>query len=87
MLHARLWLSWFLASCPSWRWTALSPALAGLMRRGRVAPWALLAAVLRRPGLLGELVRLARDTRRAARRLAAGLDALLAGHGGDVVGE
>jgi adenosylhomocysteine nucleosidase len=66
--------------------TALSPALADVLRGGRVAPGALASAVLRRPSLVRELVRLAGDTRRAALRLADGLDALLAAHGGDVVG-
>ncbi len=58
--------------------SSLSPALLGLLRAGRVAPSRVLAALLRRPRLLGELLRLARDTRVAGRRLAEGLVALLA---------
>jgi nucleoside phosphorylase len=57
--------------------TPLSPALLGALRGGRVAPGRLLLALLRRPALLGELLRLARDTRLAARRLQEGLAALL----------
>ncbi len=49
--------------------TALSPRLVGLMAGGRVSPWRVLAAATRSPGLALELWRLARDTRRAARRL------------------
>ena len=58
--------------------TALSPELTGLLRRGRVAAGAMLATVICQPEMVGELARLARDTRRAARRLSAGLEALLA---------
>ncbi len=57
--------------------TALSPQLAGVLRGGRVSPWRLAAAVARRPALVGELWRLAWDTRRAARQLALGLGELL----------
>jgi adenosylhomocysteine nucleosidase len=58
--------------------TELSPALVQLLRAGRPSPAAVLATVVRRPALLGELRSLARDTRIAARRLSAGLIALLA---------
>jgi nucleoside phosphorylase len=61
--------------------TALSPELLGLLDGGRVRPGRLVAALLRRPGLVAELWRLGRDTRRAARRLGEGLTALLAGPG------
>jgi adenosylhomocysteine nucleosidase len=57
--------------------TALSPRLVALLSGGRVAPWRVLAAVLRSPGLIVELWRLARDTRIAARRLAAALERLI----------
>jgi adenosylhomocysteine nucleosidase len=57
--------------------TPLSPRLAGVLRGGQVAPWRLAAALLRQPGMVGELCRLARDTRRAARQLALGLGELL----------
>jgi adenosylhomocysteine nucleosidase len=57
--------------------TALSPKLAGILHRGRVAPWRLAGTLLRRPAIVGELWRLARDTRRAARQLALGLGGLL----------
>jgi adenosylhomocysteine nucleosidase len=57
--------------------TPLSPRLLGLLRGGRVAPLRLLAGVVWRPGLLPELLRLAEQTRVAARQLAAGLNELL----------
>ncbi len=57
--------------------TPLSPRLAGVLRGGRVAPGRLAAALLRQPALVGELYRLARDTRKAARLLALGLGELL----------
>jgi adenosylhomocysteine nucleosidase len=57
--------------------TPLSPQLTGILHRGRVAPWRLAAALVRRPQLAGELWRLARDTRQAARQLALGLGELL----------
>jgi len=55
----------------------LSPRLLDLLRGGRVLPLRLLAGVAWRPGLLPELVRLADQTRTAARQLAAGLNELL----------
>jgi adenosylhomocysteine nucleosidase len=57
--------------------TPLSPRLANVLCGGRVAPWRLAAALVRRPALVGELWRLARDTRHAARQLALGLGELL----------
>ncbi len=57
--------------------TALSPALVTLLAGGRVAPLRVLAALLARPRLAGELWRLARDTRRASRRLGQALVELL----------
>src|SRR5262245_10390830 len=57
--------------------TPLSPALVGLLSGGRVRPGRLALALLRRPGLSRELLRLARHTRLAACNLAAALRALL----------
>jgi nucleoside phosphorylase len=57
--------------------THLSPELVGLLQGGRPSPWRVLTAVLRRPGLVGELRRLARNTRCAARQLARGIRPLL----------
>lgn len=53
--------------------TALSPELVRLLSGGNVSPWRVLAALARRPSLLGEFRRLARDTRTAARSLAVAL--------------
>jgi nucleoside phosphorylase len=49
----------------------LSPRLVELLRRGRVSPWRLGLALIRQPRLVSELLRLARQTRRAASRLVA----------------
>jgi nucleoside phosphorylase len=49
--------------------TPLSPALVEMLSLGRVAPMQVVKAIVRRPTLIGELCRLGRDTRRAARRL------------------
>lgn len=57
--------------------TSLSPHLVKLLRRGRVSLPALAARVLRHPKLIGEFVRLARQTRRAARNLTEPLSALI----------
>jgi len=57
--------------------TPLSPDLVQLLRDGRVSISRLLAALLRRPGLVGELWRLGQQTRRAAQNLARGLGELL----------
>jgi len=51
--------------------TALSPHLVALLRRGRVSATRLAGTVLRHPQLIGELCRLAGNTRRAARQLLA----------------
>jgi adenosylhomocysteine nucleosidase len=53
--------------------TALSPRLGGLLRAGRVSAFRLAAAVAGSPGILLQLLRLARDTRTAARELAQAL--------------
>ena len=60
--------------------TPLSESLLAIMAGGRVRPAALAAAVLRRPALVAELVRIGAHTRLAARRLAVGLEELLATH-------
>jgi adenosylhomocysteine nucleosidase len=57
--------------------TPLSPQLVGLLKGGRVAPLRLAAALAQRPALAGELWRLARNTRAAARQLARGLGEVL----------
>ncbi|HXD87439.1 MAG TPA: hypothetical protein VN641_13165 [Urbifossiella sp.] len=55
--------------------TALSPELVRLLSGGKVSVWKALAALRRRPALLGEFLRLGRDTKLAARKLC---DALVA---------
>lgn len=57
--------------------TRLSPALASMVSGGHASPWRVLAAVARRPRLVGELWRLARNTRIAARQLGLALGELL----------
>jgi hypothetical protein len=57
--------------------TALSPQLVALLSGGRIAPWRIVAALARSPGMIVELWRLARDTRIAARALAAALGRLV----------
>jgi nucleoside phosphorylase len=57
--------------------THLSESLLALLQGGRVRPTRLLTAVLRRPALIAELIRLGAHTRKAARRLAIGLEELL----------
>ncbi|HVS34021.1 MAG TPA: hypothetical protein VMS17_00465 [Gemmataceae bacterium] len=57
--------------------TPLSKALLDLVGAGRVRVGRLAGAVLRRPGLIAELIRLASHTRTAARRLAEGLEEFL----------
>jgi nucleoside phosphorylase len=59
--------------------TALSPPLLDLLRQGRVSIPRLTANVLRHPKLIGELWRLAGQTRLAARRLVGPLSALTLG--------
>jgi len=50
--------------------TALSPELVRLLAGGNVSVWRACAALVRRPALLREFTRLARDTKIAARALA-----------------
>jgi nucleoside phosphorylase len=57
--------------------TPLSPRLASLLREGRVSAWRLLVVLVRSPSLLGELWRLAKQTRLAAWQLAMALNGLL----------
>jgi adenosylhomocysteine nucleosidase len=57
--------------------TGLSAQLLRLVAGSQVAPFRVLAALARRPGLAGELWRLARDSNKAARQLAAALGELL----------
>ncbi|OWK45095.1 Adenosylhopane nucleosidase, HpnG [Fimbriiglobus ruber] len=53
--------------------TALSPALVRLLASGNVSPFRACLALFRTPSLLGEFLRLARDTALAARQLAPAL--------------
>jgi adenosylhomocysteine nucleosidase len=62
--------------------TRLSPRLVSLLFAGRVSAPRVLAALARSPRLAGELWRLARQTRLAARQLAVALGELLDGPGG-----
>ena len=57
--------------------TTLSPQLATVLRAGRVSLPRILAALVRRPGLVTEFVRLARQTHLAAERLGTALGELL----------
>jgi adenosylhomocysteine nucleosidase len=50
--------------------TALSPDLVQLLSGGNVSPWKAVRALVRKPALLGEFLRLARDTKLASRTLA-----------------
>jgi adenosylhomocysteine nucleosidase len=59
--------------------TRLAPELVDLLGGGRVSPTRLAATLVRRPGLVGQLVRLAGDSRLASCRLAAGLFDVLTG--------
>lgn len=56
---------------------SLSPHLTELLAGGQVAPMRVVAALLRRPTLIPELWRLARDTKLAARNLADALTRLI----------
>src|ERR1700722_15125987 len=56
---------------------SLSESLLDLLQAGRVNPPRLLAAVLRRPPLIAELMQLGAHTRKAAWELAVGLETLL----------
>ncbi len=58
--------------------TALSPGLVKMLAGGKVSVMRACAALVRRPALLGEFLRLARDTKRAARNLARELVRLVA---------
>jgi adenosylhomocysteine nucleosidase len=58
--------------------TVLSPALVSMLSGGTASPWRVLLTLARRPGMLPELLRLARDTRLASKRLAPAVSALLA---------
>ena len=55
----------------------LSPDLVALMSGGRIAPFRFLWSLIRRPGFLREVLRLARDTRHAAEGLAEELGKML----------
>ena len=55
----------------------LSPRLVNVIQGGRVSPLRLADAVLRWPGLVGELLRLGSQTKQAARQLALGLGEVL----------
>ena len=57
--------------------TPLSPALASVLSGGSASPWRLVKAVARNPGLVPELLRLARDTKIAATQLGLALGELL----------
>jgi adenosylhomocysteine nucleosidase len=57
--------------------TTLSPALTSMLSGGRVSPWRVGLNLARRPWMLPELLRLARDTRLAAECLAETLGELL----------
>jgi adenosylhomocysteine nucleosidase len=61
---------------------ALAPEVAALLCGGQVAPMRVVAAVLRKPGLLREFWRLHHATELAARRLCDGLRAVLHVNGG-----
>jgi adenosylhomocysteine nucleosidase len=61
--------------------TALSPELVRLLSGGNVSPWKATAALLKKPSLLGEFLRLARDTKLASRTLAAALMAIVTPQG------
>ena len=57
--------------------TPLSPALLSLLSGGAVSPWRLLVGLARHPGMLPELLRLGRDTKRASTQLGLALGELL----------
>lgn len=57
--------------------TSLSPALVTMLSGGAASPWRVLLALARRPGMLPELLRLARDTKKAASQLGLVLGELL----------
>ncbi len=57
--------------------TQLSPQLIGLLAGGHVSPWQAIRALLKKPNLLSEFRRLARDTRLAGRNLGQTLHKIL----------
>jgi adenosylhomocysteine nucleosidase len=57
--------------------TPLSPRLVSLLSASRISPWRLGMGLARAPGLMGELLHLARRSQLAGARLAAGLGELL----------
>jgi adenosylhomocysteine nucleosidase len=57
--------------------TALSPDLSSMLSGGTASPSRVLLALARRPGMLPELLRLARDTKRASESLGLALGTLL----------
>lgn len=57
--------------------TPLSPALATLLSGGSASPWRVLKTLACQPGMVPELLRLARHTRHAARQLGTALGELL----------
>jgi len=57
--------------------TPLSTQLVEVLNAGRVTPWRVIAALVRRPRLLAEFWRLAGETRYAAKQLGLGLGELL----------
>ncbi len=57
--------------------TSLSPQLVSLLAGGRASPWRVLWALVRRPTLVKEFMRLGRDTRLASERLGVALAELL----------
>jgi adenosylhomocysteine nucleosidase len=59
--------------------TALSPELVRVLSGGNISVWKACAALVRKPALLGEFLRLGRDTKIAARKLADELQAVVAG--------
>ena len=58
--------------------TGLSPALTTLLSGGTASPWRVLKTLIRQPGMLPELLRLARATKIASRQLGRALGELLA---------
>lgn len=58
--------------------TALSPELVRLLSGGHVSVWRACAALVRKPSLLSEFLRLGRDTSFAARKLADELQSVVA---------
>jgi len=57
--------------------TPLSPELASMLSGGAASPWSVVRTLARRPGMLPELLRLARDTKHASKQLALALGELL----------